>query len=160
MFEPLIFQGLYIIGFREYTTSWKLNIEPKKWWFPSSDSSWIFNFCLDAFDIPVLRWNPMSPPSSSGPWDSVFLGGGRLIGRMKMMTLYCARWILKWNSRLQICPLYIFRNKATDGTYGSKLNYTLVSRVWLWFRAKSTTLELNHVSLSRVSHQDKHYLRF
>ena len=24
------------------------------------------------------------------------------------------------STRLQICPLYIFGNKATDGTYGSK----------------------------------------
>ena len=28
--------------------------------------------------------------------------------------------LLDWYTRLQICPLYIFRNRATDDTYGSK----------------------------------------
>ena len=68
--------------------------------------------------------------------------------------------------RLQICSLYIFGNKATDGTYGSK--YFGETRVWLWFRAKSTTLynvwihETNtqHPSMTSPSSLRKKYWKF
>ena len=46
----------------------------------------------------------------------------------------------RWKSRLQICPLHIFGNKATDGTYGSI--YWWNQGLAAWFRAKSTTLEI------------------
>ena len=35
-------------------------------------------------------------------------------------SLLIFHWHCNQFSRLQICPLYIFGNKATDGTYGSK----------------------------------------
>ncbi len=45
-------------------------------------------------------------------------------GRVRRARRYQAPWVFVgiycWFPRLQICPLYIFGNKATDGTYGSK----------------------------------------
>ena len=63
---------------------------------------------------------PYRPPPR-GPGAIGEIGPGRGAGKMTVGTLPAKQGSLNYQfSRLQICPLYIFGNKATDGTCGSK----------------------------------------